>query len=73
MVKVGQMVRFEPLRDMQYSLLGEENRYHEVTGRVAAINGRGRWFSVEYTEHGVKQRASLQFEDIENGTVVICG
>lgn len=62
-VKVGQKVRFDPLKHI--GGYGAENvRGHYVMGTVVEVHEQHQWFSVEYDCFGVKQRASFKFIQI---------
>lgn len=68
MIRVGQKVRFDPLKDVT-GYGAESVRNHFVTGYVVMVNESHRWFSVEY---GNNQRMSFKFYDIGK-KVTICG
>lgn len=67
MIKIGQKVKFDPLRDI--SMLGVIDRrtakFDKVTGTITYINALHRWFSVEYgdKEKGYHLRTSFKFDD----------
>jgi hypothetical protein len=58
MIQVGQKVRFNPFTTMKDSV---EQIRTTVTGTVVWINGRHKWFSVQY---GNDQRTSFKFSEI---------
>ena len=66
MIEVGQKVRFDPFKHIRAMDVGEMRYY--ITGRIAYINWKHRWFSVEYG----KLRTSFNFWDIGKD-VKICG
>lgn len=73
MLKVGQKVRFIPLKDIKkLNVPGEVRK--EVTGTVKYINTQNGWFSVEYicNGSGEKMRASFKFSQIGQD-VMLCG
>ena len=67
MIEVGQKVRFDPFKHIR-ALDAVEMRYY-ITGKIAYINWKHRWFSVVYGKH---LRTSFNFCDIGK-EVKICG
>lgn len=67
MVKVGQKVRFDPFSCISGD--GVEEMRYQITGKIAYINWKHRWFSVVY---GNRLRTSFHFYDIGK-EVTICG
>ena len=73
MIKIGQKVRCEPLKDIKkLNVTGEVRK--EVTGTVVYVNKPHKWLSVEYVcnTSGVKMRASYKFSQIGQD-VILCG
>lgn len=62
MIKIGQKVKFDPLRDI--SIMGVLDRrtakFDQVVGTITYINAPHRWFSVEYG--GDKKRLSSSYQ-----------
>ena len=71
MVKVGQLVQFDPFKEITGFASGD-CRGQNVTGAVVYVNAPHKWFSVEYELKGVKQRTSFKFCDIGEA-VTGCG
>ena len=73
MLKIGQKVRFEPLKNVKLLRLPGEVR-RVVTGTVVYINHQNKWFSAEYIcgHSGLKQRESFKFSQIGQD-VMLCG
>lgn len=67
MIKIGQKVKFDPLRDI--SIMGVLDRrtakFDKVVGTITYINVPHRWFSVEYGDKkkGYHLRTSFKFDD----------
>ena len=70
-VAIGQKVRFYPFEKIT-GFGSDDNRGNYVTGTIVYVNEPHRWFSVEYSFHGVKQRTSFLFCQIGED-VTICG
>ena len=68
-LKVGQKVRFIPLKDVR--VFGFEDDKSEKTGVITYINVPHRWFLVEYDGVGCKLRSGYKFSDI--GLTVFIG
>lgn len=58
MIKVGQMVKYDPFQSMSYLGVGEIRKI--VTGRVVYVNRKRGWFTVE--NEGI--RTTFRFDDI---------
>lgn len=61
-LKVGQKVRFIPLKDVR--VFGFEDDGSEKTGVITYINIPHRWFLVEYDGIGCKLRSGYKFTDV---------
>lgn len=67
MIKIGQKVKFDPLRDI--NIVGARDRLdgklNKVVGTITYINAPHRWFSVEYGDKkkGYHLRTSFKFDD----------
>ena len=68
-LKIGQKVRFSPLKDVR--VFGFEDDKSEKTGVITYINVPHRWFLVEYDGLGCKLRSGYKFSDI--GLTVFIG
>ena len=71
MIEVGQKVRFDPFIEIT-GFASADNRGRYVTGTVVMVNHDHRWFSVDFSINGVKQRTSFKFSQIGKD-VLICG
>ncbi len=71
LIEVGQKVRFDPFTEIT-GFASDSNRGNKVTGTVVMVNELHKWFSVEYSCGGVKQRTSFKFSQIGED-VWICG
>ena len=71
MIEVGQKVRFDPFKEIT-GFASEDNRGRSVTGTVVMVSVPHKWFSVDFSINGVKQRTSFKFSQIGKD-VLICG
>ena len=72
MIKVGQKVRFDPIRGHKgFGSLGVKPK--KVTATVVYVNEQNQWFTAEYnTVFGVKLRTAFKFWQIGKA-VKVCG
>lgn len=70
-VQVGQRVRFDPFMDVS-GFASTDNRGRKQTGTVVMVNVPHKWFSVEYSCWGTKQRTSFKFSQFGRD-VLLCG
>ena len=71
MIIAGDTVQFAPFKEIT-GFASEDNRGKIVTGTVVEVNYANKWFSVEYSCGGEKQRTSFHFSQIGKD-VLICG
>lgn len=71
MVIAGDTVQFDPFKEIT-GFASEDNRGKLVTGTVVEVNYKHKWFSVEYSCGGEKQRTSFKFSQIGKD-VRLCG
>lgn len=71
MIIVGDTVQFDPFKEIM-GFGSEDNRGKFVTGTVVEVNYAHKWFSVEYSCGGVKQRTSFHFCQLGKD-VRLCG
>lgn len=63
MIIAGDTVQFDPFKEIT-GFASEDNRGKMVTGTVVEVNYANKWFSVEYSCGGEKQRTSFKFSQI---------
>lgn len=63
MILVGDTVLFDPFDEIT-GFASEDNRGNHVMGTVVMVNHENKWFSVEYSINGVKQRTSFKFSQL---------
>jgi hypothetical protein len=62
-ITVGEKVLFDPFETLT-GFGSEDNRGEIVRGIVVLVNNAHKWFSVEYSCGGVKQKTSFKFSQI---------
>ena len=71
MIIIGDTVKFDPFEDIT-GFGSSDNRGNSVTGTVVFVHYENKWFSVEYSCGGEKQRTSFKFSQIGKD-VRVCG